>query len=120
MTPANQAVMQNWFRRLQPYACAVRIDDLHIVVKAWCAASATYDHIFKIGHLKQHAMLYVTKSFLTETGEYVAYIGHEPPLDIIVEVNELKAGIFGQSAAKCGFAAPHVADEENGLCHVKQ
>lgn len=109
MPSPDQTVMQNGLGSLKPYACAVGVDDMHIVVEAGCAPSACYDYILKFGHLQQHAMLKVAKALFAKACEYVAYIGHEPALDIVVEIDELEAGIFGQSTAKSGFAAPHVA-----------
>lgn len=109
MPSPNQAVVQYGLGCPEPYACAVGVDDMHIVVEAGGTSSAGYDYILKVGYLKQHAMLKVAKVLFAVACEYVAYIGHEPTLDIVVKINELEPGIFGQSAAKSGFAAPHVA-----------
>lgn len=118
MPSPHQPVVQNAVGGLKPYACAVGVDYLHVVVKAWRASAAGYYYIFKIGYFKQHAVLHIAKPFFAVSCEYVAYIGHESTLNVVVKVNELQSGIFGKGAGKSGFAAPHVSYEEDGLCHV--
>ena len=100
---------------LEIYRLATRVHILHIVEEAGGAASATDDHVFKLGHLVQHIMFDTSETLFALFVKNLLDGFAHTALDIPVEVVESQPQVFGQCLAHGGFSRPHISYDDDAL-----
>ena len=97
---------------LQVNHIALLVKIVYIVEEAWSAATAAYYHVFKLSHLMQHVMLYLSESLFATLGKYLRDSLVHASLYIPVKVIELHAELFCQHLANSGLAGSHISYED--------
>ena len=93
----------------EKHSDAEAVHSTHIIVIAWCAASASHHYLLHLSHLEQGVVLHLAKLFFAVACKEVADGAVVLGFDIVVEVDKAALQFLAKRCAERGFATSHVS-----------